>query len=139
MNPGRAFGAGVIGALAMSLIMIWLRAVGVEINLEPRLAALIGLRVWLVGFILYLIIGGVLGLAYAIGFEFLLNQAGVGAGLLFGACHAIFAGFVWAALGGPGPFWFSFGSAGIGVLFGLHMLFGAIVGGLYRTEHVLAV
>lgn len=139
MNPGRAFVAGVIGAVVMSLIMMWLRAVGVEINLELRLAALIGLRIWLVGFVLYLIIGGVLALAYAVGFEWILNQAGVGAGLLLGACHTIFAGFVWSVLGGPGPFWFGLGAAGIGALFGLHMLFGAIVGGLYRTEHVLAV
>ena len=138
MNPGRAFIAGVIGALAMSVIMIWLRAIGVPIHLELKLAAMLGTSLWIVGLVAYLLIGGVLALGYAVVFEYVLNQAGIGAGLLVGACHTIAAGFVWSQLTGPGPFWFSFGSSGIATLFLLHFVFGAIVGGLYRTEHKLA-
>jgi hypothetical protein len=44
---------------------------------------------------------------------------------------------VWAALGGPGSFWHTLGPSGIGAVFLLQMMFGAIVGGLYRTRHVL--
>jgi hypothetical protein len=129
--------AGVVGAVIMSLIMIGLRATGTPIHLELRLAAMLGTDVWIVGVLVYLLIGGVLALGYAVIFEYVLNQAGVGAGLLIGACHTIFAGFFWANVAGPGPFWDSFGPEGIGLLFLLHLIYGATVGGLYRTEHEL--
>ena len=138
MNPARAFMSGVIGALVMSLLMMSLRAIGMPIQLELRLASLIGLHAWLAGLIVYLIIGGIVGLIYALVFEYILNEAGVGPGLMVGACHSIFAGFIWSRLGGPGPFWENFGVAGIAALFVLHFVYGAIVGGLYRTEHHLA-
>lgn len=137
MNAGRAFGAGVIGAAIMSAIMVWLRAVGVPLHIELRLAAILGTHLWIVGLAAYLLIGGIIGLGYAAVFEWVLHQAGVGPGLLIGACHTIFAGFVWSQLSGPGRFWENLGVPGIAALFLLHFLYGAIVGGLYRTEHVL--
>jgi len=137
VNLERGFVAGVIGALAMSFVMIWLRAIGVPLHIESQLATVVGMRMWAFGFVTFLVIGGVIGLAYALVFEFVLNEAGVGPGLLVGACHTIFAGFVWAGLGGPGSFWHLLGVSGIGSLFLLHMMFGAIVGGLYRTQHAL--
>ena len=138
MNAARAFAAGVAGALAMSLVMIWLRASGVPIHLELRLAAMFGTHAWLVGLIAFLVFGGITGLVYALVFEYILNEAGVGAGLLVGACNAIFAGFIWSLVPGPGRFWEGFGVPGIASLFLLHLLFGAIVGALYRTRHHLA-
>lgn len=138
MNATRAFVAGIIGALALSLIMIWLRAIGVPIHLELQLASVLGTHLWIVGLIAYLIIGGITALIYALVFEYILNEAGIGAGLLVGACHTIFAGFIWAHLPGPGQFWDGLGPAGIAALFLLHFVFGAIVGGLYRTRHHLA-
>jgi len=138
VNPARAFVAGVIGALAMSLLMIWFRAIGVPLHLELRLAAMLGLHAWIVGLIAYLIVGGIIGLIYALVFEYVLNQAGIGAGLMVGACHSIFAGFIWAQFAGPGRFWDALGAPGIAALFLLHFVFGAIVGGLYRTRHHLA-
>lgn len=137
MNPARAFGAGVIGALGMSLIMIWLRAIGVPLHIELRLASLFGTTIWAVGFAAYLVIGGILGLIYALVFELVLHQAGVGPGLMLGACTTIFAGFFWSFFSGPGQFWERFGAAGIASLFLVHFVFGAIVGGLYKTEHTL--
>lgn len=138
MNPARAFVAGVVGALAMSLLMIGLRAIGVPLHLEMRLASMIGLHGWIVGLVAYLIIGGIVGLIYALAFEYILNQGGIGAGLMVGACHSIFAGFIWAHLPGPGQFWDSLGPAGIASLFLVHFLYGAFVGGLYQTKHRLA-
>jgi hypothetical protein len=138
VNPARAFLAGIVGAVAMSLLMIWLRAIGIPLHLELRLASMIGLHAWMPGLVASLIIGGVVGLVYALVFEYILNQAGVGAGLMVGACHAIFAGFIWAQLPGPGQFWDSFGPAGIASLFLLHFVYGAFVGALYQTRHHLA-
>ncbi len=37
MNSGRAFVAGVVGAIVMSLIMVLLRAAGVPLHIELRL------------------------------------------------------------------------------------------------------
>ena len=137
MNTGRAFVAGMIGALVMSAIMIWLRAVGVPLHIELRLAAMLGTHIWAVGFIAYLVIGGLVGLVYASIFEWWLHQAGVGPGLLVGACHTIVSGFIWSQLAGPGRFWENFGAPGIVALILVHFAYGAVVGGLYRTRHVL--
>lgn len=137
MNTRRAFVAGIIGAVAMSLIMVFLRALGIPLHIESQLAAALGTRIWAVGLIAYLLIGAVIGLGYALVFEYVLNEAGVGPGLLVGACHTIFAGFAWATIGGPGSFWHLLGVSGIAALFMLHMTYGAIVGGLYRTQHTL--
>lgn len=138
MNPGRAFAAGIIGTVLMSLIMVVFRATGTPIHIELRLAATVGTHTWVVGFLLYLLLGGVFALGYAAVFEYALNQAGIGPGLLIGACHTIFAGFFWANVAGPGPFWNSFGAEGMALLFLLHFTFGAAVGALYRVKHVLA-
>jgi hypothetical protein len=138
VNPGRAFAAGLIGAALMSLIMIVFRTTGTPIHLELRLAAMVGTHIWIVGFLLYLLVGGVCALGYAVVFEYVLNQAGIGPGLLIGACHTIFAGFFWANVAGPGPFWDSFGPEGMALLFLLHFTYGAAVGALYRMKHVVA-
>ena len=137
MNAGRAFVAGVVGAFVMSLVMIGVRAAGIPLHAEQQLAATLGTRIWEVGLLAYLVIGGVLGVLYAIVFEWVLGEAGVGPGMLLGAINTIFAGFVWAGLGGPGRFWGTLGPAGIGALFLVHVVYGAVVGGLYKTEHTL--
>jgi len=138
VNAARAFVAGIIGAVVMSLIMIGLRAIGVPLHLELRIAGMLGTHVWLIGLIAFVVIGGITGFIYALVFEYILNSAGVGAGLLVGACHAIFAGFIWAQLPGPGRFWDTLGVPGIASLFLLHFVYGAVVGAIYRTEHHVA-
>lgn len=135
MNSGRAFVAGVVGALVMSLLMVLLRAAGVPLHIELRLAAALGTRIWLVGFVAHLVIGGLLGVVYALILEHVFETSGVGPGVMLGAVNTIFAGFAWAMLSGPGPFWSAFGPAGIGALFLVHMAYGAVVGGLYKNEH----
>jgi hypothetical protein len=138
VNTIRAFAVGVIGTVIMSLVMICLRAIDVPLHIEHRLGEAVGRGAWVPGLIVYLIIGGILALAYAAIFEWVLHQAGVGPGLLLGACNAVFAGFFWAQLNGPGPFWDRLGAEGIGALFLVHFVYGATVGGLYRTRHTLA-
>jgi hypothetical protein len=120
----------------MTLLFIWFTAVGIPLPIDTRLAAVLGTRLWIVGLAAHLFIGGLLGLVYATVFEYFVHQSGVGVGLMMGAYNTIFAGFVWAALGGPGPFWDHAGAAGIWALFFTHLVFGAVVGGLYRSEQV---
>jgi hypothetical protein len=120
----------------MTLLFIWFTAAGIPLPIDTRLAAVLGTRVWAVGLAAHLLVGGVLGLIYAAVFEHVVHQSGIGVGLMVGAYNTIFAGFVWAALGGPGAFWDRAGAPGIMALFATHLLFGAIVGGIYRTEQV---
>jgi hypothetical protein len=121
----------------MSAIMMLVRMGGVPLNIETSLASLFGTRAWAVGFAVYLVFGGIVALAYGAVFEWVLHQAGVGPGLLLGACNTIVAGFIWAVMSGPGRFWQHFGAAGMAALFLVHFAYGAVVGGLYRTKHTL--
>ena len=43
--------------------------------------------------------------------------------------------FLWSAFDGPGRFWSSFGPPGVIALFLVHILYGMIVGGVYKTQH----
>jgi hypothetical protein len=122
----------------MSSIMLLLRAIGVPLHIEVRLAALVGSSLWIVGFAIYLLVGGLLGIVYALVFEYVLNEAGAGPGLILGACNTIVAGFFWAPLNGPGRFWDRLGAEGVAALFLVHLVYGAVVGSLYRTEHTVA-
>lgn len=136
MHAGRAFIAGIAGALVMTVMMIGFRAVGMPLQIESQLASLLGTRVWAVGFATHILIGGALGIAYALCFEHVLHQSGVGAGLMVGSYNTIFAGFVWAAIGGPGAFWEAAGPQGVIALFLSHLAYGAVVGGIYRSDQV---
>jgi hypothetical protein len=137
MHPGRAFMAGIVGALVMSLVMAGLRAAGVPLRIESELAALLGTKLWIVGLAAHLAIGGALGIVYGMAFELVLHESGVGPGVILGAQNAIIAGFVWAALGGPGHFWTAVGPQGIVALFVAHMTFGAVVGATFKAEERL--
>lgn len=136
MHTGRAFAAGIAAALVMTVLMIGFRSAGIPLQIESQLASRLGTQVWAVGFAAHLLIGGALGVAYAFVFEHVIHQSGVGAGLMIGSYNTIFAGFVWAAIGGPGAFWGGAGPQGVIALFLSHLAYGAIVGGLYRSEQV---
>jgi hypothetical protein len=122
----------------MSLITVMLRAVGVPLHMELWLAAALGTHTWLIGFLAHLLLGGLIGLAYAVVFEWVIDSSGVGQGILLGAINTIFAGFGWAMIGGPGVFWSALGPAGVASLFLVHFVYGGVVGGLYTLEHARA-
>ena len=134
MHYGRAFTAGVIGALAMSLVMVFLRAAGIPLHIEAQLAAVLGSRAWMVGLAAHLLIGGAIGVGYGMMFERILPESGVGLGVLLGAINTIFAGFAWAIIGGPGRFWSDLGPQGVIALFIAHITYGAVVGAAFKAE-----
>jgi hypothetical protein len=134
MHRGRAFVAGVVGAGVMTVLFVGFTAMGIPLPIDTQLAALLGTRIWAVGLAAHLLVGGVLGLLYALVFEHVVHQSGLGVGMMLGAYNTIFAGFFWAALGGPGAFWDRDGAAGIMALFVTHIVFGGVVGLIYRSE-----
>jgi len=138
MYAGRAFVVGIVAAAVARGLLLLLRITGLPREVMTGLGAVFGMDTWVVGFVVYLLIGGAMALAYAVIFEWVLHQSGVGAGLLLGACNTILAGFFWAAHGSdPGKFWYAFGIAGTAALFLVHFVYGGLVGGLYRTKHPL--
>lgn len=135
MYAGRAFVVGIVAAAVVSVIMLLLRMAGLPLDIPAQLAAAFGTNAWAVGLALYLLIGGAIAEAYAAIFEWVLNQSGIGRGLLLGAYNAILAGFVWALGTNPGKFWHNLGVAGTAALFLVHLVYGGVVGGLYRSKH----
>ena len=147
MKTGRAFVAGMLGAVAMSAIL-WIARnwMGIPAHMEMMLGTMVvreaALTAWLVGFGIHVLIGGVLALVYAWAFEHITHRAGVLIGVGFGLIHAVIAGLgntmipaihpmIPERMPAPGAFMSSLGTIGIIAEFALHAVYGAIVGGLY--------
>jgi len=146
MHAGKAFTAGVVGGAVMTGIM-WLARtfMGMPMNLEMMEGTMLvrppGPVAWGVGFLMHLMISGLIAFVYAWGFERVTHRAGwlVGAG--FGVVHAVIAGVVMGMMPAvhplipgqmpaPGAF-LSNVPMGPVALFMLHVVYGAIVGAIY--------
>src|SRR5262249_3618444 len=96
MKTHNAFFAGVAGGVAMSLLATLARARGIPVNTEILLGTFPGgapgPSEWMSGFVVTLLIAGVVGLAYGQGFELVAPHGGLRAGLAFGFVHAICGG-----------------------------------------------
>lgn len=140
----RAFGAGVFGALVMSVLMAGLRAAGYSsVNLELALGMFLtgraGVEAWSAGLIWHLLNGGLFALIYAFGFS-ILRKAGAAIGAFFGFIQWAVVGYLLSIF----PIWkvptffqivpwtsrgpVSSGGTTILSIFALHVLFGLIVG-----------
>src|SRR5688572_672682 len=97
MNYSKAFKAGMVGAFAMTALMVIARALDVTtLNIEMALGTLLTQRIhagsWILGFIMHIIIGGLLAQLYAFGFEFLTERTNAWIGAGFSLIHASIAG-----------------------------------------------
>lgn len=150
MNLGRAFLAGVVGGIVMSLGLAIGRAMGMPANLELMLGTMMlppGAAAWVIGFMMHLIISGLIALIYAWGFETLTHRASAGIGAGFGVIHAVIGGLFMGmmpmmhpmipeSMPAPGAFMSNLGAMGVMAEFLLHVLYGATVGALYTPAHV---
>ena len=137
--------AGVLGALAMTLAMLCLRAFGVNVSLEALLGSIFGQAIPLppfaAGLVLHLLVGAVVGLGYAGVFEFAIQRAGALAGAGLGLCHGLMAGLVMSGIPAmnplTGPNHVAPGAFLQNIEFGpvlfiaLHILYGAVAGSVY--------
>jgi hypothetical protein len=150
MRAGMAFWAGVIGAAVMVLGMWILRAAGATgFNFGyfwgSILTGTATTGSWILGFVITLILGGLIALLYAAAFE-AIGRSNWGLGVLGGVAHLIIAGLVigWISMvhpaipqviSDPGYFTANYGSGSV-VSFGiLHLIYGAIVGSMYIPLH----
>jgi hypothetical protein len=147
VQRGRAFLGGVAGAAVVTLLELIARAGGIPANLEMLIGTMLGgapgTGRWLAGLVVHLAGGGVLALGYAAVFES-RGRAGWAAGVALGALQALVVGgllgvlprvhpLVPEILPAPGAFMSDFGSAGVALHVGSHLLFGALVGATYES------
>lgn len=151
MKAGKAFGAGVVGGIAMVILMWMARTfMGMQMNLsmmEGTLFLPAGSAAWIMGFIMHLIMSGLIGLVYAWGFENLTHKSGAAVGAGFAIIHAIIAGFFFGIIPAihpripemmpaPGIFLSNMGAVAVVAFFILHLVYGSTVGALYGpVEH----
>jgi hypothetical protein len=150
MYTTRAFYAGIVGAALMTLVLMLGRLAGLQANLAMMLGAMLTLRAgfdtWILGFFIHLLVGGGIGLVYAALFEYGFRRAGWARGLLIGAVHTVLSGLFLGAvpavhpavpevLGAPGLFMANLGALGIVVFVLLHLMYGAVVGAIYRPAN----
>ncbi len=151
MNYGRAFFAGVVGGAAMTAVITLVRVMGMmDVNLSmmegSMITAAVGLGTWLLGFVMHLIISGLIALAYAAGFEYVTHRAGWMVGIAFSIIHIIIAGLVFGMvpamhplvpeqMPAPGIFMSNKGMMGVLAFIMLHMMYGAIAGAMYHVVH----
>ena len=146
MNWGKAFIAGVIGGAVMSILLALARAMGMPANLEVMQGTMLGLEpgatAWIVGFIMHLMISGLIALVYAAGFEYVTHRAGWLVGVAFSIVHVLIGGIVMGMVPAmhplipeqmPAPGYFMAGMGMMGVIGFImeHMIYGAIVGAMY--------
>ncbi len=150
MRAGLAFWAGVIGAAVMVLGMWIARALDLTgFNFGYFWGSLFTgtttVASWILGFIITLILGGLIALIYAAVFE-AIGRSSWGWGVLGGVVHLIIGGLVigWIslvhpaipqAIADPGYYTGNFGWPSVFAFSILHLVFGAIVGGMYYPIH----
>lgn len=146
INGGRAFVAGMTGGAVMTGIMWMARTfMGMPMNLEMMEGTMLvhtpGTAAWVVGFVMHLMISGLIALAYAWAFEHVVHRSGAGVGALFGLVHAVVAGVAMGMvpsvhplipeqMPAPGAFLSNI-PMGVVALFMLHAIYGAVVGAMY--------
>lgn len=148
MNTSKAFLAGVVGGAVMSALMAMARLMGMPVKLELMLGTMIGLApgttTWIIGFLMHLMISGLIALAYGAGFENVTHRADWKVGAAFSILHILIGGvfmgmvpmmhpLVPEQMPAPGAFMSNQGAIGVAAFVMLHVIYGAIVGALYGT------
>lgn len=150
MNWQRAFLGGVIGGAVMTVLLALARAMGMPANISMLLGTMVGLMpgpgAWVVGFIIHLVLSGVVAFLYGWGFEQLTHRAGSWVGAGFSVIHFILAGLflglipalhpaIPTQMSAPGIFMSNLGAAGVVAFIVLHVIYGLIVGTTYGPVH----
>jgi hypothetical protein len=141
-----AFLSGILGGVAMTVVMAIARTLGMRLHFEMMLGTMMGgppdATRWSIGLVMHLILSGLIGLGYAFGFEYVTHRAGWLAGVGFSIIHIAVAGTLLGLVStwdpvipeimpAPGPFMANFGIIYTVTFMALHFMYGAIVGVLY--------
>lgn len=155
MRAGLAFIAGVIGGAVMIGFIAIIRALGIaSLDLSMLWGSLfthdLSGGTWVLGFIVHLIVSGLIALVFAGIFE-AIRASNRWLGLLGGAILAVIAGFIvagyrvpvtgaaTAGMESPGAFTINYGAASLVTFIIGYLIYGVIVGSMYKPAHVRAV
>jgi hypothetical protein len=148
----------MVGGAVMTVLMFMGRMMGMTaMDLEMALGSMMTQSIssmsWIIGFVIHLMISGLIALVYAYGFEYITHKAGWLTGAGFGVVHVIIAGIFMGMIGmmhplmvasqsvpdgkllAPGFFAANFGMMTVVAFIMLHLIYGAIVGALYTPAH----
>lgn len=153
MRPGKAILFGILGAAAISALTAVARAAGIPLSIEIILGTLTGLApsgaAFGLGLLIHLVMGGLFGLLYGYLFEDVWVHGGPAIGVLTALIHAALIGILIGLtpqfhplipqrMPDPGPYFANLGTTAVLTFFGVHVVFGAIVGAGYgrvAAEH----
>jgi len=150
MRAGLAFWAGVIGAAVMVLGM-WIARMAGATGFSfgywwgSMVTGTTTVGSWWIGFVIHLIIGGLVGLLFAAVFE-AIGRSNWRLGLAGGVVFAVIGGLVleWISLvhpaipgviPNPGYFTAAWGAGSVVTFWIVSLIYGAIVGGMYVPLH----
>jgi len=142
-----AFLAGIVGAAIMTILLSAAIAANFHVlDFSMMWGTLVGLPIgvaaWLVGFGIQLLVGGSFGLIYAVLFN-AFSGAGALRGGAIGLVHALITGILLPLLplihplmnnghmASPGAYFSGHGLAGVLFYFGIHAVYGVVVGWMY--------
>lgn len=145
MKTREVFVSGVLAGAAMSVVMAFARMLGLPVRIELILGTLFvdpGPAAWLIGLVAFLVGSGLIALLYGVGFEYVAHRAGTKTGIALSLIHIVVGGAFLGALPAihprvtemlqaPGPYLANLGIIGILAFVALHLMYGALVGGLY--------
>ncbi|HZZ84906.1 MAG TPA: DUF6789 family protein [Anaeromyxobacteraceae bacterium] len=130
LNWTRAVVAGLVATAAMTALMLMAPRMGLPpMNIGAMLGSVMGGSL-LLGWMTHFAIGAALALAYAAFFASRLPGPGFARGALYALAPWLAAGLMVMPMMGAGLFGGAF-AAGFGSLMG-HLVYGAVLGGLYR-------
>lgn len=149
LDWGQAFFSGILAGAVLSALLLFSQLVGLTpLNLSLYIGSVITGNVspgtWVLGFVVYLIAAGVIGLIYGAVFDS-WGASGLERGLLLGIPHALLAGlFLWIlptlgqppALPAPGFMGLSLSGVSAGVFLLVHLVFGGIMGSMYKVSRL---
>jgi hypothetical protein len=152
MRAGLAFIAGVIGGAVMIGFIAIIRGLGIaNLDLSMLWGSLFTHTfsggTWVLGFIVHLIVSGLIALVFAAVFE-AIRASNWRLGLIGGAIVAIIAGFIvagyhvpvsdtaTASVESPGAFTINYGAASLITFVIGYLIYGVIVGSMYKPVHV---
>jgi hypothetical protein len=155
MRAGLAFIAGVIGGAVMIGFVAVIRALGIaSLDLSMLWGSLFTHNLsggtWVLGFIVHLIVSGLIALVFAAVFE-AIRASNWRLGLLGGAITAVIAGFIVAGyhvpvtgaatttVESPGAFAINYGVASLVTFIIAYLIYGVIVGSMYTPVHLRAL
>ena len=136
---------GITGGVAMTLLGVVVRALGVGMNAEMMLGTMFTAPdrgAWFIGFVMHMGFAILFALIYAWAFEHVTHRAGFLVGLGFAVVHIVVAGIAMAMIPAvhpmipeqmmaPGAFMAGMGAIGVALFVLEHLIYGGIVGAMY--------